>query len=296
MDAGLDQLRTDAPLVFAQRVGHCSGTSRVAAVGEPFPKSSHGIAGARDGPMMLVARKRALVVVDPQVFRKRTHFSCIYGNRKIISDGGCLWVRGSGIRLADRSVEKEKARRFPDWRAFPKSRTAARPVVIRVYPSRKKDPVRAVTPQAVPLSAPRLENKEQPVQMSRSAASSGEPVLGRNGPGAPQSASRFDRQIMPAAAVTRRRAHRPGSVGVLAELLWPLRAWDILVHVRRDGGHDPSVYPTLTSRGVHPSLVEPWPTSVIRYSRSPRRVIRLLAIGRARNHEVIAVWVTRPLR
>jgi hypothetical protein len=210
MDAGLAQPRTDALPLLARRGPWRHLIFKVAAGRQSFPKNSRCSARTCEPPMMAVTRIGAPVEGDREVFRNRTLFSCVYGNRIIICDGRCVAIKGPGIRLADRVVEKEKARRFPDWRAFPKSRTAARPVVIRVYPSRKKDPVREVTPQAVPLSAPRLVNKEQPVQMSRSAASCGGPVLGRNGARAPRSASRVDRRIMPAATVTRRRAHRPG--------------------------------------------------------------------------------------
>src|SRR4051812_21608519 len=109
MDAGLAQLRTDAPALLAQRTGHSPGIPRVAAVGEPFPKNLIGHLRARRSPMIVMARNGALAVVDPQVFRKRTHFSCIYRNRKIISDDRSLWAAGPGIRSTDTVVEKEKA-------------------------------------------------------------------------------------------------------------------------------------------------------------------------------------------
>jgi len=135
--------------------------------------------------------------------------------------------RGLGIHLADTSValiEKEKARVFPDRRAFPEVRTAAGPVVIRDYPSRKKDPNPAVTPQTVPLTTPRLANQEQAVQMSRPTASNGQPhcrVGGRSrAPGSARGLPRFHRRrIMPGFAVARRRAHRPAGRDVLVSPL-----------------------------------------------------------------------------
>jgi hypothetical protein len=203
--------------------------------------------------------------VRSQLLRKLIYFPCAFRIVAIFSNIESVFSRGSSIHLADTSVvsiEKEKARVFADRRAFPEDRTAAGPVVIRDYPSRKKDPNPAVTPQTVPLTAPDLANREQAVQMSRPTASNGRPhcrVGGRSrAPGSARGLPRYRyRRIMPGFAASRRLAHRPAGRDVLVSPLRPLTARNILVHVRRDGGHDPSAYPTLTSRGVHPSLVEP---------------------------------------
>jgi hypothetical protein len=79
---------------------------------------------------------------DPwsRVFPKLNHFPCSFSNHAIGLKRGLRELHSSGIRLTDSHVdgiEKEKARVFADWRAFPEGRTAAGPVVIRDYPSRK---------------------------------------------------------------------------------------------------------------------------------------------------------------
>jgi hypothetical protein len=228
------------------------------------------VPAAHVGPQGWGFRSPSLREIWNQDFPKLNHFPCGFSNDAIRLERGLSGFHPPGIRLTGSHVEvieKEKARVFADQRASSEDRTAARPVVIRDYPSRKKDPNPAVTPQTVPLTAPRLVNQEQTVQIFRPDASSVLPFRsGRSS--APGSASDLDRRIMPAAAVTRRRAHRPAGRDVLVSPLRPLAARNVLVHVRRDGGHDPSAYPKHTSRGVHPSLVEPVPTSVIRFSRS----------------------------
>ena len=113
-----------------------------------------------------------------QVFPDLNHLSCEIGHPTIVLNDRSIRHRGLGIHSTDTSValiEKEKARVLADRRAFPEVRTAAGPVVIRDYPSRKKDPNPAVTPQTVPLTTPRLANQEQAVQMSRPTASNGQP-------------------------------------------------------------------------------------------------------------------------
>ena len=148
-----------------------------------------------------------------QVFPDLNHLSCEIGHPTIVLNDRLIRHRGLGIQLTDTSValiEKEKARVFPDRRAFPEVRTAAGPVVIRDYPSRKKDPDPAVTPQTVPLTAPRLANQEQTVQMSRPTASNGRPhcrVGGRSG--APGSAPGLRRP--PADHARLRSSRRPGT-------------------------------------------------------------------------------------
>jgi len=157
-----------------------------------------------------------------QIFGKPSYLSCGFRRLAIVVNGTSLIGVGTGIRSTDTSVgliEKEKARVFADRRAFPEIGTAAGPVVIRDYPSRKKDPSPAVTPQTVPLTAPRLVNQEQAVQMFGPTASSGRPHcrVGRSGapgsaPGIPRD---LDRRIKSGFAVSRRtstqacRSRRP---------------------------------------------------------------------------------------
>ena len=135
--------------------------------------------------------------------------------------------------------------------------------------------------------------------MSRPTASNGQPhcrVGGRSRvPGSTRGLPRFDhRRIMPGFAALAALAHRPAGRDVLVSPLRPLTARNILVHVRRDGGHDPSAYPTLTSRGV----VLPWSNPFLHQSfiQPGRKTCRATSpTVRARNREVVE-GVTNSLR